>query len=457
MAENTLEVFLTNQNLTMQSGRWTALLLIFFATASLTLATPNEDAVAAKRAEIASLKVKAKNASNAVRKLSAETDLTSSAEAIKLLKKYTEELSEVHDRLEAIEAELKELKAGKAETAPQAPVAKKKGFAVSGFSQFQYQGTDKQGASTFDAFRIRRARLTVNYQHDSRASLKLSEELATGANNGQAFLKDAVLSYDLSPGDAPNGQTMLIMGQYPLPIGYELSRSDVDREFPERALYNQTYFSGERSRGFLIRHGVTNELVASIGAFNSLTNEDPEQANLSPGTGNRLAILAAVRTPADRKAEIGVSGFFGHRAAYTAPVAGSNVTSPETERRFVYVDGRVSDVLVPKMTLRGEAMFGRDRLPNATPSASATEHEVRGFQTQLGYDITDQHEVFLRYEQMDPNTGTDGDAVHGYGLAYRYRFNVDTLFTLSHEIFEDNTRVTQHRYGITTVRFTLRF
>ena len=67
--------------------------------------------------------------------------------------------------------------------------------------------------------------------------------LELGGNDAAVILKDAILDYDMTP-DFGFG-SKVSFGQMPIPIGFDLEKSDADRELPERATYNRTLFNAE--------------------------------------------------------------------------------------------------------------------------------------------------------------------------------------------------------------------
>jgi hypothetical protein len=147
-----------------------------------------------------------------------------------------------------------------------------------------------------------------------------------------------------------------------------------------------------------------------------------------------------------------LSGFATKRPEYV--VAASQAKLPEADRQFVALDGEYRTKLVRPVTLRGEVIAGRDRLPLA-----AAEGPVVGWHAQSVFELDSHNALALRYQQLDRNRDVFGDSVVGYGLAYIWRFDGDMRLTLSHEIFEDSLRsnVGQQRYSETVLRLSLRF
>jgi len=324
-----------------------------------------------------------------------------------------------------------------------------KRFRASNYVQFQYRDTNEPGSSLNDAFMMRRIRVSQTNTVDPRTSIRLSFDVATGTDTLQAQLRDAQLIYDIEPSDVKVGVQMLL-GQQALPLGYELERSSAEREFPERTYYNRVMFSGERGRGLYLRYGTGLNSLVHAGVWNALTFNDPEQRGRAPGPGNRLAVSAGWRYFTTQY-DLGVSTFIGKRPAFTA----GNQTSPMVDRRFVYVDGSYIGLILPQLFVRGEVMFGKDRVPSTTANPNRVAKDMLGWHAVLGYNISSRNQLVLRYEQFDPDRDTNGNAVHGYGVAYVYYINPGARVTAAYEVLFEPTK-TPNRYHATTLRFQFR-
>lgn len=322
-----------------------------------------------------------------------------------------------------------------------------KRFRASNYVQFQYRDSNEPGST--DAFAMRRFRISQTNTVDPRTSIRLSFDVATGTDTLQAQMRDAQLIYDIEPSDVKVG-LQLLLGQQALPLGYELERSSAEREFPERAYYNRTMFNGERGRGLYLRYGTSINSLVHAGVWNALTFNDPEQRGRAPGTGNRLAVTAGWRYYTTQY-DLGVSALIGKRPAFTA----GNQTSPEVDRRFVFVDGSYIGLIVPQLFARGEVMFGKDRVPSTTANPKRVAKDMLGWHAVLGYNISSRNQLVLRYEQFDPDRDANGNAIHGYGVAYVYYINPGARVTAAYEVLFDPAR-TPNRSHSTTIRFQLR-
>lgn len=433
---------------------------LFLTTLSLTGALASDGSQTAspqdlqsKRQELGDLRSQAEQVTKQISELTASGKLPTNDDSIALLKKMVDELSAINQKLKSLEDSITLMQTGKAPKAPAAQPSPPSKLTWSGYLQFQYFDTDRKGSPQFDAFRIRRARVNLDGSVDPRTSFRASLELASATGNNEARLRDAYIAYDFSR-NAGDKITRGIAGQQNMPLGYEILRADTDREFPERAVYNTTMFSGERGRGVQVRHMLGNGWEVFGGLFNSLTIDDPEQVNSAAGTGNTLAGVGGVRKNGSNYSA-GISGMVGHRPEYVT----GGTSSPNTNRQFLYGDLELRNVL-PKLTLRGEAMLGHDRVPKATAVTGAGDHPLSGFQAQARYDFDPANALALRWEQFDPNLSSGGNLLNGFGLAYIHQFSPSLKLTLAHELYTDESRVTsfdQRHYGQTTLRLQIRF
>lgn len=396
--------------------------------------------------------------------LAASGKLPTSDEAINLMRKMLDEMSAIRQRMDAVSAEVAEIKAwiGRHEDAKPRPAADGafvKSVKPAGYLQFQYRDTDQKGGAS-DAFSARRVRFGATAQIDPKTRAKFVGEFASGTGQTSSLLKEAFMTYDFDP-TKKTIDLSASAGQMPIPVGYEVSRSSSEREFPEHAQYNQKFFSGENGRGVNLKYGVGNGWSIEIGGWNALAAGDPEQSNLAPGPESRLAMTGALRFRSPN-AQFGVSGFAGERPSFVSGSGVSAVTHSRQDREFLYVDGAIQGFLDPRIDLRGEAMFGKDRLPvTGTPSSPVTRTDVSGYHLQITYKLDGSNHLHARVEQFDRDTDTPGNAISGIGAAWTHYLNPDAKITASHEIFDDAARsgpgVRQQRYGVTTIRVQFRF
>ncbi|MCS7273110.1 MAG: hypothetical protein NZ550_03065 [Fimbriimonadales bacterium] len=332
-------------------------------------------------------------------------------------------------------------------------------FRPGNYMQFQWVDSQEPPAGR-EGFQMRRFRISQTNIIDPRTQMRLTFDVATGPQRVSAELRDAQLIWDIEPTVERVG-IQLLVGQQPLPLGYELERSSADREMPERALYNRTMFAGERGRGVFMRIGLSNNSFAHFGLWNSLTFQDPQQtgANAFGNLGAQLAYHLGWRyyTPAF---EFGIAGFFGSRPGFTFTTGNppQNVTIPSNNRRFIFVDTTLIDAL-PGLTLRGEVMFGHDRVPTGgtTNPRFRRATDILGYQVQATYRINYRNFFTVRYDFFDPNTNRNSrrDSTQTWGFAYNYFINPNARLTIAYEMPDEEG--TEVRNNAWTIRLQFRY
>ncbi|MEN3002270.1 MAG: porin [Armatimonadota bacterium] len=383
------------------------------------------------------------------------------------MRELQERFEALQKQLEALQREMEEVRLyieeQSQETIPviQTNLAEVMRFRPSNYIQFQWFDSQENRAN--EGFALRRFRISQTNVIDPRTQMRLSFDVAVGAQRINAELRDAQLIWDIEPTVERVG-VQLLAGQQPLPLGYELERSSSEREMPERALYNRTMFAGERGRGAFLRYGLGNNAFVHFGLWNSLTFQDPQQisANTFGNLGSTLAYHLGWRYYT-LSYEFGLSGFFGQRAgfSYIDPNNNQPVQVPATNRRFVYVDATVLDFLARGLTLRGELMLGRDRVPTTRTVGGVTiprylrATDILGYQVQLTYQYNYRNALTVRYDLFDPDTDRRGDSTRTWGFAYTYFINPSVRLTAAYEIpDEEGAEVRNNQF---TVRLQYRY
>ncbi len=320
---------------------------------------------------------------------------------------------------------------------------------ATGFLQAQYLNSDAENGPN-DAFRIRRARLNGNVLIDAKTMGRGSVEFASGSNQTTAQVRDAFIQY--RPGtflrlDGP----AFTLGQMNTPLGYDISLPSWARTWPERSQYEQALFSGERGRGFLAQVGSVDNYVYA-GVFNALTVNDPEQASLPAGQGDKVGPIAGVRFQRGAL-NGGVSGFATRRPRYV----NNGVASPEGDRSFAYADLRYAP-LNSRWDVRAEAMVGNDRVPSAAASATNRSRPLFGAHLQVDREINAKDRLMFRAETFDRDRHESGDSLNLVGFGYVRDETANLRLTGAIEFAHDGRRTTgQKDYTVLTLRAQLRF
>ncbi len=378
------------------------------------------------------------------------------------LRSLTEELKKVSEKLALLEEEIEAIKGwieGQNEALPimSNDIIDLKRFKPTFYGQFQYRRSSKAGSNQA-SFNFRRIRLGFNYTVDPRTSVKLSYDFGTGTGQNAGQLRDAFFIYDVEPSVEKVG-TQIRFGQQPIELGYELLRSSSERELPERSLFNQRFFNGERSQGIAGSYGLNENATIIAGIYNSLTYGDPEQTTIGPNTaGRRPAVMAALRTHGTNF-EAGISGFAGSRPKVNYGTTGP-VTAPEIKREFIYFDASYVGLLVPNLAIRGEYYTGKDRNNlgrnfTGTPLTVGNygQVSVKGWQLQATYSLDARNQIVLRMDELDPNTALSNNNQKVLGIGYLYYVNPGVRFSGVFEEFNE----AGNKYKVFTIRTQYKF
>jgi hypothetical protein len=297
---------------------------------------------------------------------------------------------------------------------------------------------------------FRRIRFGFQYIVDAKSSVRMSFDAATGPGNDAFQLRDAVMQHTVRTSSQGLG-TDLVAGQMVIPMGTELDRSSAIAEFPEHVRYNRVLFNGERSRMVMIRQGLGPGWSSYVAMTSALSNLDPEQVGSPSGRFGRHAILGGVRYERDGRS-IGLATWQGERPSLTG-----DARSAAVFRNFTYLDARATSFLLPGLDVRGEVMWGNDRIPSATAGPTAFGVPMRGFQTQLLYNLDARNQAFWRYSEFDPNARLAGNTVRETGLGFQYRVSSGVWVTFTYEWFTDPALTFDRSYQVATLRTQFRF
>ncbi len=422
---------------------------------------PKRSAEAIKQdiAQAKALQEKAAGITKSIGELASSGKLPTTDESIALLKILVTELQDVNEQLKKIDERLRDVESWiedqSLENIPimQNDIATLKKPGIGNYIQFQYVDTQEGSGTTNDGFQMRRMRYGQNNRLDPKTSMKVSFDLSTGSQRIGAEMRDAQLIYEPVPSISQIG-VRLVAGQQPLPLGFELERSSGEREFPERTLYNNTVFAGERDRGLRLDYGLSPDSYAHVGIWNGLTVGDRQlvAANTFRNLNGLFGYHAGIRHYSNVH-DVGISAFYAKRPA------GSNGTPPNNaypgvDRQFIYIDGTY---LLEQFALRGELMFGRDRIPTLGSDGRPTylaATNILGYQAQVTYNMNPRNQIHFRYQYFDPDRGTPADGTNGYGIGYTYWIHPTAKITGTYEIFDEEGP--ERRNNVFTVRYQFR-
>lgn len=435
-----------------------------------------------KRAESTALSLKSAETTKKIGDLVASGRVQSDPDATAELKRMVDELEEIRIQLQKVTDDIAEIKGwieGQQESLPVliGDVETLKKARWSGYIQAQYRWSDQLGQNR--GFSLRRTRLTFDYTIDSKTRARASFDTAA-SQFGSAVnepigttvqMRDAYVAYSPIISDVQDGITVRF-GQFSPLIGHEISRSSSEREFPERAEYNTRLFPGERVRGVDANIGLGKDWSAQIGLFNSLAFNDNEQRTVTGPPLDRMAGLVGLKYNS-KTWDFGFGAFIGKRSQVRVGRDGNtntDVFAPEVDRKFFYADFSAVGLFHPNFLLRGEAMWGEDRLgqsPYTSSSAGGITNpndarldsdKMRGWYIQPGWNIDSRNQIFAKWQFFDPNTDNDGDSFSGFGLSYLYYLNPSVRFMVSWEEFDNQALSGQtNKYKVITLRSQFRF
>lgn len=131
------------------------------------------------------------------------------------------------------------------------------------------------------------------------------------------------------------------------------------------------------------------------------------------------------------------------------------------DREFIFVDATVLDALVSGLTLRGELMLGKDRVPTTRTVSGVTiprftrATNILGYQIQGTYRLNYRNFLTVRYDVFDPDTGRRNDSTRTWGFAYSYFINPSVRLTAAYE--NPNEEGPEVRNAQWTVRLQYRY
>lgn len=409
--------------------------------------------------ELSALKNEASEVTKKIGALASEGNLLTSDEAVKVLQDLVDQLKQTNERLGKVEEEVQHIMGwieGQNEALPimALDIQNLKRVGESNYVQFQWQDTEQNGnAIRNDGFQLRRVRISQKNKIADNIVAKISFDVATSSQRLSAELKDAFVTYEITPTVEHVGQE-IVFGQQQLPLGYELERSSSEREFPERALYNRRLFAGERDRGILWRYGFAPGMMVHAGVWNGITVSDPQLTGVNTfrDIDNRVAASVGVRGYGTNY-EWGISTLQATRPGFMPTGGGAAV--PQVSRSIYFLDANYVGVLTEAVSVRGELMWGKDRDPiggTANPTYRQ-QTNVFGWQAQITYNLNSSNQLHVRYDFYDPDTQdivTTNNNIGTWGYGYTYWFNPGMKVTLSYELPREQG--TQVRDNVWTVR-----
>jgi len=316
------------------------------------------------------------------------------------------------------------------------------------------ESVDASGRSTNqDFFRVRRARLKVQYEQELWEFLFQIDATTSGFT-----LKNAEATLVIPWTDTIH--TRLVAGLFEVPFGFDVAYSSSKRAFPERSLLSQRFFPGERDLGLQLRGDLADAMFVYQVA---VVNGNPLGDGFFPGIDpNRFKDVAGRIGLHFEHLDFGVSTEVGE--GFIAPASDDTTTTNVDESHAAVNFGRWLAGLdvrfqydVPSLgTLDayGEFAFGQnfDRTRGGYPTLGTamnpdpigpmmltTNDPVR--RRQLAWylaavqNLGDLFAAAARVEQFDPTFDGADDTITSLTLAALFTPTHGTRVTAAYQFF----------------------
>jgi hypothetical protein len=350
---------------------------------------------------------------------------------------------------------------------------------IGGYFQPQFQFAQSRGAKNFSGgdfstfsnnrFMLRRARIRFDYAHFNEDGLPQAQVVFQfdGSEKG-VFIRDFFGRYYENKWQL----FTFTAGMFARPFGFELNLPSADRETPERGRMSQTLMKTERDIGAMAsfeprkNNSPLKLLKIDVGVFNGQGLTGPEEYDSYKDLIGRISLkpyhLSTITT-----LTAGASLFEGgivqnSKYIYTESGKGFSADSSDNNigkkapRKYRGFDAQLK-INNPwgKTEIRAEYWWGRQSASaneSLTPGLVLNEpYYIRTFNGAFIYllqNITDKHQIGIKYDFYDPNTklsGNDigaansnthsGDIKFGtLGFGYTYWLAKDTKLLFWYEI-----------------------
>jgi hypothetical protein len=281
--------------------------------------------------------------------------------------------------------------------------------ASSGFQMSPYDSTDY----VKDAFVLRRGRMKLTYDGGSVKGVIQADYSNVGLS-----LKDAYIELQ----DPWTKYFYLTVGQFNRP-NYEVEYSSSQRESMERSAVIRLLYPNERDLGAMIAYDNFDLFKLQFAAFNNTYLSSIAQTR--PVFGDEPVYYMARLTKSLNFSDEGIAIDFGAHIRNGAAVLNTNqVIQPESNSKTIDSTSYKYGESVPRTWFGGELQFYWDFLGGMKilgeyilgsnvdqPSSASTKpakpvrlREFSGWYAMLVKNITDEWQIALKYDVLDPNT-----------------------------------------------------
>jgi Phosphate-selective porin O and P len=312
----------------------------------------------------------------------------------------------------------------------------------SGYLQAQYVNDERSvneltsptATRNLDQFSVRRARVKFTYQFHPTSRFVLQPDITSSG----VTLKDGYV--ELTEPWTTWKHT-LTAGQFNWPFGFEIMYSSSAREVPERSRIVRTLFPGERDRGVMLSGlGLGDRLSYRVAVVNGTGTAQSFDFNKRKDLVGRLGYsFGAI--------DVGASVY---RGSDLVPVSG-NTRGIEFDKERQGIDVQWATP-IPGLGLRGEYITGKQ-----APAAGTTRtqsQDVDGWYFYAIQNIGTRHQLVVRADEYDPDTGVDGNAVRTLNPSYIFHWDANSKVMASYEFIDsqrndpdDNVFTLRYQYS----------
>jgi len=264
--------------------------------------------------------------------------------------------------------------------------------------------------------------------------------LQSEVNDADVELKDAFVELNLNSAK----KAKLRLGQFKVPLSYQILESSSHRLTPERALINTRSVPGERDRGVVLEFPLQAESKASpllqLGLF------DGRGINQVAGNGQTSKnYIVAVHFPTQP-----VSA----RLAFL----GGKYTNDAINKVRVNKTRWMADVQYDRSPWNVQLQLGAGEgdFPKTGSTATVSNTDVRGGYLQVAHQLNGSKFTLLaRYQQYDPDTHTASNTISGPLVGVVYDASDRVRYMLAVERLDDEAK--SGKLSLITVRTQVRY
>ena len=296
--------------------------------------------------------------------------------------------------------------------------------------QFRYIVNQRENSGGDDGqqgFQMRRFKLKGDgWIADPKLEFKYSVEFNRDSN--EALVEEANISYDF-------GGVELIGGRYKGPFAFDELMSSSRQMAVERALVTEQFTTG-KMEGVGLKTG-----FGDNGSFQVMLSDGANGGEGGNGDFNESSADFAVTARGDLV--IGNSKVVKDYTSWGEDEAGLNLGAAVHHEVGQSGDGQTAAALdsFTRFTVdalynsAGLSLFGAAYLETQDAPDGVVESDPFGFLAQVGYNIDDKIEPFVRYEFIDPDTGGDEISLITAGFNYYLKkhaakFTLDGVYAL---------------------------